>query len=360
MRIVFEKRQSISRKAQILVPIISLLLSLVLGAILLALSKADPLQTYAAMARGAFGSWRDFSETLVKAIPLMLTGLGISIAFRMQFWNIGAEGQLVWGGVAAAGVALFWADKIPAPLLLPAALLAGIAAGALWAGIPAALKASLGVDETLTTLMLNYVAILYAEHLYYGPWRDPHGYGFPGTAQLPQTAWLPRLGHTRAHLGLLFAIIAAALLWFIFNRTRWGFELKIIGENKTAARYLGIDIGRNIVLALLLSGALSGLAGACEVTGVSHRLQQGLAIGYGYTAIIVAWMAQLDPIAILIVSILMAALMVGGDQVQMLMGLPAAVGLVLQGLVLFPLLAGSLFTEYKLKIIRTARQGGEA
>jgi simple sugar transport system permease protein len=360
MRIVFEKRQSISRKAQILVPIISLLISLALGAILLALSKADPLQTYAAMARGAFGSWRDFSETLVKAIPLMLTGLGISIAFRMQFWNIGAEGQLVWGGVAAAGVALFWADKIPAPLLLPTALLAGIVAGALWAGIPAALKASLGVDETLTTLMLNYVAILYAEHLYYGPWRDPHGYGFPGTAQLPQTAWLPRLGHTRAHLGLLFAIIAAALLWFIFKRTRWGFELKIIGENKTAARYLGIDIGRNIVLALLLSGALSGLAGACEVTGVSHRLQQGLAIGYGYTAIIVAWMAQLDPIAILIVSILMAALMVGGDQVQMLMGLPAAVGLVLQGLVLFPLLAGSLFTEYKLKIIRTARQGGEA
>ncbi len=360
MRIVFEKRQSISRKAQILVPVISLLISLALGAILLALSKADPLQTYAAMARGAFGSWRDFSETLVKAIPLMLTGLGISIAFRMQFWNIGAEGQLVWGGVAAAGVALFWADKIPAPLLLPTALLAGIVAGALWAGIPAALKASLGVDETLTTLMLNYVAILYAEHLYYGPWRDPHGYGFPGTAQLPQTAWLPRLGHTRAHLGLLFAIIAAALLWFIFKRTRWGFELKIIGENKTAARYLGIDIGRNIVLALLLSGALSGLAGACEVTGVSHRLQQGLAIGYGYTAIIVAWMAQLDPIAILIVSILMAALMVGGDQVQMLMGLPAAVGLVLQGLVLFPLLAGSLFTEYKLKIIRTARQGGEA
>ncbi len=363
MRIVFEKRQSISRKAQILVPIVSLLISLILGAILLALSKADPLQTYAAMARGAFGSWRDFSETLVKAIPLMLTGLGISIAFRMQFWNIGAEGQLVWGGVAAAGVALFWADKIPTSLLLPTAILAGMVAGALWAGIPAALKATIGVDETLTTLMLNYVAILYAEHLYYGPWRDPHGYGFPGTAQFPQAAWLPRIGNTRAHLGLLFAIIAAALLWFIFNRTRWGFELKIIGENKTAARYLGIDIGRNIVLALLLSGALSGLAGACEVTGVSHRLQQGLAIGYGYTAIIVAWMAQLDPIAILIVSILMAALMVGGDQVQMLMGLPAAVGLVLQGLVLFPLLAGSLFTEYRLKIIRTAQPtttGGEA
>ncbi len=362
MRIVFEKRQSISRKAQVLVPVVSLLLSLVLGAILLALSKANPWETYVAMAKGAFGSWRNFSETLVKAIPLMLTGLGISIAFRMQFWNIGAEGQLVWGGVAAAGVALFWADRIPAGLLLPASLLAGIIAGGLWAGIPATLKAWIGVDETLTTLMLNYVAILYAEHLYYGPWRDPHGYGFPGTAQLPPAAWLPRLGNTRAHLGLLFAIIAAALLWFIFKRTRWGFELTIIGENKTAARYLGIDIGRNIVLALLLSGALSGLAGACEVTGVSHRLQQGLAIGYGYTAIIVAWMAQLDPIAILFVSILMAALMVGGDQVQMMMGLPAAVGLVLQGLILFPLLAGSLFTEYKLKIIRgreKATTGGQ-
>lgn len=351
MRIVFEKRQAVSRQAIMLVPVISFLVSLLLGAVLLLASGANPLTTYAAMLRGAFGSLYSFSETLVKAIPLMLTGLGVSIAFRMQFWNIGAEGQLVLGGVAGAWVALFLNGVIPDALLLPAAILAGMMAGALWAGVPAGLKAYLGVDETLTSLMLNYVAILLASHLYYGPWRDPQGYGFPGTAQFPITAWLPRLWG-RAHWGLIFAVILALLLWFILNRTRWGFELKIIGENKTAARYLGINIARNILLALLLSGALSGLAGACEVTGISRRLQQGLSIGYGYTAIIVAWMAQLNSVVVLFVAVLMGALLVGGDQVQMMMGLPASMGLVLQGMILFPMLAGSLFTEYRLRIIR--------
>jgi simple sugar transport system permease protein len=352
MQFVFEKRRSVSRRAVVLVPVISFIVSLLLGAILLIASGVNPISTYAAMARGAFGSWHSISETLVKAIPLMLTGLGVSIAFQMQFWNIGAEGQLALGGVAAAWVALFLSDMIPSFLLLPSVLLLGMVAGALWAGIPATLKAILGVDETLTTLMLNYVAILFSEHLYYGPWRDPEGYGFPGTAPFPEAAWLPRLGGTRAHLGLFFGLVAAVVLWFVFKRTRWGFELRIIGENQRAARYLGINIGRNIVLALLLSGALSGLAGACEVTGISRRLQQGLSIGYGYTAIIVAWMAQLNPLAVVFVAILMGGLLVGGDQVQIMMGLPSAVGVVLQGMILFPMLAGSLFTEFKLRIIR--------
>jgi simple sugar transport system permease protein len=279
----------------------------------------------------------------------MLTGLGVSIAFRMRFWNIGAEGQLVLGGVAAAWIALFWFQNQP-QLILPMAIIAGIIAGALWAGFPALLKAYLKVDETLTTLMLNYVAILLYEHLYNGPWRDPQGYGFPGTRIFDEVAWLPRIAG-RAHLGLIFAVVLAVILWFVNNRTRWGFELKIIGQNQTAARYLGINISRNFVLALLLSGALSGLAGACEVTGISRRLQHGLAIGYGYTAIIVAWMAQLNSIAVLFVAILMAALLVGGDQIQMMMGLPSSMGLVLQGMILFPMLAGSLFTEYRLRII---------
>ncbi len=352
MQFIFEKRQSVSRQAIILVPIISFLVSLLLGAILLAASGANPFLTYAAMGRGAFGSWRNISETLVKAIPLMLTGLGISIAFRMRFWNIGAEGQLTLGGVAAAWAALSLADVLPAWMLLPTVILFGMLAGALWAGVPAALKVLMGVDETLTTLMLNYVAILFSKHLYYGPWRDPEGFGFPGTAPFPEAAWLPRLGHTRAHLGLLFAVVLAVVLWLVLNRTRWGFELRIIGENKRAARYLGINIARNVILALAISGALSGLAGACEVAGISRRLQQGLSIGYGYTAIIVAWMAQLNPLAVLLVAILMGGLLVGGDQVQMMMGLPAAVGLVLQGMILFPMLAGSLFTEYQLRIVR--------
>jgi len=358
MRILFEKRQSISHRAIITVPIVSFLVALLLGAVLLLASGADPIKTYAAMAKGTFGSMYSFSETLVKAIPLMLTGLGVSIAFRMRFWNIGAEGQFVWGAIAASGTALFLNEYIPSWLLLPSVIMAGVIAGAIWAGIPAILKAYIGVDETLTTLMLNYVAILFAQYLYYGPWRDPEGYGFPGTALFPESAWLPRL-FGRAHFGLIFAIIAAIILWFIFLRTRWGFELKIIGENQTAAKYLGIKIARNIVLALFLSGGLSGLAGAAEVAGVSRRLQTGLALGYGYTAIIVAWMAQLRSIPVLFVAILLGALIVGGDQVQMVMNLPSSVGLVLQGLLLFPMLAGSLFTEYRLRLIRPERENSQ-
>jgi ABC-type uncharacterized transport system permease subunit len=215
------------------------------------------------------------------------------------------------------------------------------------------------VDETLTTLMLNYVAILFSEHLYYGPWRDPKGYGFPGTAIFPRSAWLPRLAG-RAHLGLVFALVLAVLLWLLLNRTRFGFEIKIIGHNRTSARYQGINIRATIVLALLLSGALSGLAGVCEIAGISRRLQQGLSIGYGYTAIIVAWMAQLNPLATIPVALLMAALLVGGDQVQMIMGLPSAMGLVIQGLILFPLLAGSLFSEFRLRRLSRPRPGGSS
>jgi general nucleoside transport system permease protein len=349
-RVVFEKRASISRRALILVPIISFFVSLTLGALLLAIFGINPLRAYVAMFDGAFGSWISFMDTLAKAVPLMLTGLGVALAFRMRFWNIGAEGQLTLGGVAAAWVALFWSQWLPASLLLPTVIGVGVLAGALWAGVPALLKALLKVDETLTTLMLNYVAILFSEHLYYGPWRDPQGYGFPGTAPLPEAAWLPRISG-RAHLGLLFAFILAVVLWFVLKYTRWGFEIKIIGENQRAARYLGINIARNIVLALLLSGAMCGLAGVSELTGASRRLQNGLSVGYGYTAIIVAWMAQLNPIAVFFVAILMGGLLVGGEQVQVVMGLPSAVALVLQGMILFPMLAGNLFTEYRLRIV---------
>jgi ABC-type uncharacterized transport system permease subunit len=359
MRFVIEKRESRSRPMLLLVPVFSFLISLLLAGILLFISRANPFATYAAMFRGAFGSRANFTETLVKAIPLMLTGLGVLIAFRMEFWNIGAEGQLTLGGVATAWVALFWSQGLPGWLVLPVALIMGMLAGALWAGIPAVLNAYMNVNETLTTLMLNYVAILLAEHLYYGPWRDPKGYGFPGTAPLPQSAWLPRIAG-RAHLGIVFAVLLASFIWFAMHRTKWGFELNIIGKNRTAARFLGIRIERIIVVSLLFSGMLSGLAGACEVTGISRRLQQGLSIGYGYTAIIVAWLSQLNAVVVIFVAILIAALSVGGDQVQMIMGLPSAMGLLLQGMLLLPMLAGALFTDYRLLIISSRIRGGEA
>lgn len=352
MRIVFEKRQSVSRGVRLLVPVISFLFSLVFGAILLGTSGVNPLVAYAAMAEGAFGGSHALAETLVKAIPLMLTGMGVSIAFRMLFWNIGAEGQLAMGGLAATGVALFLAEGLPSWAVLPVTILIGMLAGALWGAIPAALRAYLQVNETITTLMMNYIAILLVSHMYHGPWRDPEGYGFPGTAQFPEVAWLPRL-FGRVHFGLILAVLAAAILWFVLQRTKWGFELRVTGENPTAARYSGINIPRDILLVMMISGALCGLAGVCEVTGVMRRLQQGLTVGYGYTAIIVAWMSQLNPWGVILVAFLLAALLVGGDQIQMAMGLPAAMGFVLQGALLFPMLGGSLFAEYRLRLVRT-------
>lgn len=356
MRIVFEKRKSHSTAALFIVPAASFLVSLVLTGIVLIIFGADPIATYGSMAVGAFGSVSGFAETLVKAIPLALTGLGVALAFKLKFWNIGAEGQLTLGGVAAAGIALFAGPDFPSWLLLACVILAGCAAGALWAGIPAILKTRLKVDETLVTLMLNYVAILFLEYLYYGPWRDPKGFGFPGSAPFPETAWLPRI-FGRAHIGVYFALALAVALWIILKRTRWGFELTIIGNSPKAARYQGIAVGRNVFLAAVLSGAICGLAGACEVTGISHRLQQGLSLGYGFTAIIIAWMSQLNPLAIPFVALLMGGILVGGDQVQMMMGLPSAMGSVMQGLILFPLLAGSLFTEYRIRRLKPEPKG---
>lgn len=357
-----EKRLEPSRTIAFLVPVVSFGLALLFGAVLLALAGANPWQTYRAMLEGAFGTpeqWqsRQFysvSETLVKAIPLMLTGLSVAIAFRMLFWNIGAEGQLVMGGVAAAGVALWLPELAPAIpaspwAYLPLMVVAGILAGAIWGLAPALLKTYLQVNEIITTLMLNYIAILWYQHLFNVAWKDPQGFGFPGSAQFPAYAWLPRLSG-RVHWGLIFALVAAALIWLVLDRTRWGYEIRLIGENAVAARYAGVSLARNIVLVMLLSGGLAGLAGMAEAAGISHRLQQGLAVGNGFTGIIVAWLAKLNPWGVMGVAILLAALLVGGDQIQISMGLPASVALVLQGAILFFVLGGDIFARYRLVI----------
>jgi len=206
--------------------------------------------------------------------------------------------------------------------------ISAILAGALWGLIPASLKPILGVNEILITLMMNYIAILLVEYLYLGPCRDPEGYGFPGTAPFPKTAWLPRFTG-RIHIGIILSILAETLIWFILNHTKRGYEIRIIGQNPRAARYTGINIGRNILLVMLLSGSLAGIAGMAEVSGIARRLCSGLTVGYGYTAIIVAWLASLNPWGTLLIAFLIGGLFVGGNQIQIAMQTPAAVAQVL-------------------------------
>ena len=275
----------------------SVLLALIACGLVLLASRQNPISVYHAMLLGALGDRFGFTETLVKMTPLLLAGLGVSVAFKMQLWNIGAEGQLYLGAIGATWIAVFALPDARGIVVIPAMMAAGMLGGAIWGAIPGVLRAYFNANETITTLMLNYVAIILCDYLIHGPWRDPNGHGFPGTARFSKAASLPRWMPYRVHLGLVFGLVAAVILWIALRRTRWGYEFGVMGRNDRAARYAGMNITRTIVLVMAVSGALAGLAGMSEVSGIGHQLQRNLSPGYGYTAIIVAWLGRLNPSA---------------------------------------------------------------
>jgi ABC-type uncharacterized transport system permease subunit len=333
----------------------AVLVALLLAALLLLVTGKDPAAVLGEMARGAFGSRYGLQESLLKAVPLLLCGLGVALAAQMRLWNIGAEGQLFMGAFAATGVALKL-TTLPGPLLLLLMAVAGVVAGALWAGLAGLMRTALQMNETITTLLLNYVAINWVTYLVYGPWKDPKGSNFPLTPVFAKAAWLPTIaGWGRVHVGLFIALALAALLWWALKATRWGFQVRVIGESPAAARYAGMQIGRQTLLVLALSGAFAGLAGMMEVSGVLHRLQPTLSPGYGYTAIILAWVAKLNPLALIPIAFLFGGLQNGGYSVQTL-GVPlSAVGMI-QGLLLFAVLGAELFTTNRLTLARTRKE----
>ncbi|MCT4605577.1 MAG: ABC transporter permease [Marinisporobacter sp.] len=326
----------------------SIFLALIIGAIFLMFSGHSPIQTYLTMVDGAFGSTYGINETVVKAIPLLIATLAVSVAFRMKLWNIGAEGQIYAGGIVASGIALNF-GHLPSLVLIPMMLIGGFLGGALWAMIPAIARAFWGTNETITTLMLNYVGILSVDYLVFGPWKDPDGFNFPITKEFSQAAFLRTFGNTRVHMGLVIALLMAFILYMVLNKTVWGYELRVAGENSTAAKYAGMNVARNIILSLLVSGGIAGIAGMTEVSGIIHRLQSHFSPGYGYSAIIIAWLARLNPIAAVFVSFLFGGLIVGGYAVQT-SGLPASIALMLQGLILFCVLGGEFFTQYRVSL----------
>jgi simple sugar transport system permease protein len=299
------------------------------------------------MFKGAFGSGYGISETLVKAIPLLLCGLGVSIAYRIAIWNIGAEGQFIAGALAATAVTIYF-PSMPAYLVIPTMVIMGILGGAFWGLLTAIPRAYFQVNELITSLMLNYVAMLLLNYFVFGPWKDPKGFNFPGTPEFESYAQIATLGGTRLHLGLIFGLVAVALYAFFIKYSKWGYELRLIGANPSAAKYAGIHINMHILIVMAISGGLAGLAGMSEVSGVAHRLMYGISPGYGYTAIIVAWLAKLNPIGLIISSILFGGLIVGGFSIQTI-GLPSSTSLMLQGAILFFLIGGEKMSRLRLK-----------
>lgn len=294
------------------------------------------------MVVGALGSRERLADTVVSSIPITITGLAVSLAFKMKLWNIGAEGQFHMGAFGAALV-VYWFPSVMGRATTILMALSAAACGALWALIAAIPRALFGVNEVVTSLLSNYVAVLWIEHLVYGPWRDPAS-GFPMTQLFPQAARLPTLDNLHVHIGLLPAVVLVFLVYLIVEYTRWGYEIRVTGDNPKAARFAGIDIERNIVLVFALSGAIAGVAGMIEVSGVMFRLQQGMSPGYGYTAILIAWLAKLNPYRILAVSFLFSILVVGGYSAQ-LMGVPVEVVYMIQGLILLLTLAGDCLSS---------------
>lgn len=331
--------------------VFSLVAALAASALILELSGFPSGEALYEMAWGAFGDLYGLTEVIVKATPLLLCGLAVSIAFTMNLWNIGAEGQLYCGALASSWVALTFPD-LPPVLMIGAMTLAGFVGGLVWALIPGLLKAKLQVNEIITTLMLNYVAIFLVDYFLYGPWKDPVSHGFPMTKLFPDAAVLPTLGDSRIHLGLAYGLAAALAVALLLGRTKLGFTMRVIGANRTAAVLSGMPVGRVIVVSLCLSGALAGVAGMSEVAGIQGRLRPGISPGYGYTAIIIAWLGRLNPWITALAAFLFGALLVGGEALQMSLKIPLQLTLVIQGLILFAVLAGDFVTRFRVRWVK--------
>ncbi|WP_199617361.1 ABC transporter permease [Paenibacillus alkalitolerans] len=328
-------------------PVASVVLALAFCALFLAVNGLNPIPVYQKMWTGAFGTTFGITETLVKAIPLLLCGIGVSIAYRISVWNIGAEGQFIAGAMAATAVTVY-VPALQNGWAIPLMIVAAVAAGGLWGLLTAIPKTHFQVNELITSLMLNYAALLALDYVVFGPWKDPKGFNFPGSPVFTQAQSLPVLGDTRLHSGLLFALIAVALYAIVTGFTRWGYELRLIGANPAAAANAGIRINKHIIAVMLISGALAGLAGMAEVSGVTHKLMQGVSPGYGYTAIIVAWLAKLNPAGLIVSSFLFGGLIVGGYSVQTI-GLPSSISEMLQGAILFFLIAGDMIAKFRVR-----------
>jgi general nucleoside transport system permease protein len=336
---------------------LAVLMAFLCGALLIGFSGFSPIEAYQALLFGTFGNISFFSEVLVKTIPLLLAGLGLTVSNRAQVFSIGAEGQIFLGALGAAIVGLFL-GPLPFYIAIPLSMAMGITLGAFWGGLAGWLKVKMNANEIITTLMMNYVAIDLVGYLVSGPWRDPKTVE-PFTSQITAGAWLPVLiPQTRLHFGLIIALAVVALIWWLLHRTVLGYQLTVSGANPSAAEVNGINVGRMIIISMLISGGLAGLAGATELMGIHHRLIEEVSPGFGYTAIIIAVLGRGKPVRVLFASFFFAILTVGADGMRRALGIPVSVGLILQALVLLFAL-GSEIVERRMTKLEQIRAHAE-
>ncbi len=356
-RFRFEKREDVTALGRILAIIFALVAAMLVSAVLIQLAHASASEAFINLLKGAFGNRRAILETLVKATPLLLTGLATVIAFRGKIWSIGQEGQFFLGAIGS-----YWAYRIfsglPALALIPIIVLAGFIAGAVGGMLAGFLKAYFNVDEIISTVMGNYIIDYFLSFLLsgVGPWREPGSY-YQQTAPITQNAFFPLLFHnSRLHMGFLIALLGSLLVYLILNRTPFGFQLRVFGSNPRAAKFKGININKIFIITMLISGGLAGLAGTGELFGVQHRLRPDLSPGYGYTGIIVAMLAGLDPIGVIPAAVFFGALINGSAQMRIATGIPTALTSAIQAIALLFLLSAQVLSRYRIRRIGYADQ----
>jgi simple sugar transport system permease protein len=327
-------------------PVLGVLAGLLIGALLILLAGANPIEAYATMLRGAFGGQRQIEETILKATPLLLMGLGLTVAFRARVWNIGGEGQYYMGALAGGALALSFGGQWPRALLIAGMLLAGIIGGALWASIAAWLKIKRGINEIIGTLMLNYIAILFMEYVARGPLQEPGGY-LPESAQFVAAARMPIILGARVHIGPLIALLMVPVVYLMLWSTPLGFRLRAVGSRASVARYAGIRVERLIMFALMFSGAMAGLAGIIEVSSLHTRLKGGISGDYGFTGILVALLGRMHPVGVLIASVFFAALTIGAQSMHVVYQLPVTLAGAVQAVVVLCVLAADALAHRK-------------
>jgi ABC-type uncharacterized transport system permease subunit len=348
-----EARTEVSRWANLLAPLGAVLFTLAICALLVAWAGAPVGRTYALLLDGAFGSRFAIAETLTRASPLILTGLAAAVAFRARLYNIGAEGQLYLGALAAIAVGGLHDGtgyNLPPAILFPLMIAAGAAAGALLLLGPAWMKLRLGVDEVVTTLLLNFIALLFVSLMLDGPMKDPMAMGWPQSVAInPELEFGKLIARTRVHSGLLMASGLAVIVWLIERFTRFGFALRAVGANSRAAAFAGLPVQRTVLACALLSGALAGLAGVGEAAGRAGYVTLDMSPGYGYAGIVIAMLAGLHPLGVVLSAVFVAAVMVGADSMSRAIGVPNYIADVIVATALLAMLVAALLTRYRLK-----------